>query len=266
MTEPYDSQWWDDRMDPTASDPPQTSTMWRRWRLVDEILQRYYMDFGVAPVFGWTGVELYQVGLASPSCQRAPRYFGRLCDTGLHDADQDDARMLNEHLDGVTLDPYRAHTTEFLHDLSRPWNLFLVDALAHLGLPDAGVVGHERCFHRRGRDLTPLMFRAALLLRVGDSRAISSRNALWTLPSRSDSLANGSEGMGGVEVRRLLQRHGEAAPPGAPRWTAVKHDDRWTLLRNDGHILGATGTVDGARMWRSGASVADIAHAAAQVS
>src|SRR4051794_32970027 len=93
----FDQSWWDDRtMHFGKIDTGglvldgATYTAWVRWRLIDELLRRYYVDIGLEPGFGLIGTELYQVALISPTCQRMPRYFGRLCGTGVHAQDDTD--------------------------------------------------------------------------------------------------------------------------------------------------------------------------------
>src|SRR5215213_2737093 len=90
----FDEAWWDARSMPdgfidTTGLPAEgsSSAAWTRWRLIDELLRRYYVDFGLEPGFGLMGIELYQVAVFSPTCRRAPRYFGRLCGTGIHPED-----------------------------------------------------------------------------------------------------------------------------------------------------------------------------------
>ena len=87
---PFDQSWWDDRslrygiVSDGLPNEGDDFAVWARWRLVDELLQRFYVDIGLEPFFGLLGVELYNVGLASPTCRRHARYFGRLCGTGVH--------------------------------------------------------------------------------------------------------------------------------------------------------------------------------------
>ena len=155
MTQPFDSGWWEER---AASGNEVEGHYWRRWRLIDEILQRFYVDLGIQPIFGWMGTELYQVGLASPCCVRAPRYFGRLCDVGgVHPTDSGDAGMLNKNLGGLTLMPYREHDDDTdrswhpeVDEAQLPWHDYLESAIATLGLAEAGVTGHEAWYESPG--------------------------------------------------------------------------------------------------------------------
>ncbi len=85
-----DQSWWDDHTmhlgafnTSGLAGEGSTYTNWIRWRLVDELLRRFYTDVGLEPGFGLMGGELYQVALISPTCRRAPR-SGRLCGIGLH--------------------------------------------------------------------------------------------------------------------------------------------------------------------------------------
>lgn len=254
---PFDSSWWEERI---ASQSSVEGHYWRRWRLVDAILQRFYVDLGLQPIFGWMGTELYQVGIASPCCMRAPRYFGRLCDGGGVHSEGDDASMVNEKLGGVRLDPFGPvglQADRSWHpdtDQPRvPWDEYLEGAFETLRLSEAGVVGHEGCFHRRGRDLTPLMFRVALLLRVGeDAHGVDGRDFLQHVPTSGDV----GDLQEAVDIMRI---HGEDNPIGAPRSMAVRYRGVWSVLRNDGWVAGGGDVLDARFYWRAGASAERIA-------
>lgn len=256
MTQPFDSGWWEERAASEAD-----GHHWRRWRLIDEILQRFYVDLGIQPVFGWMGTELYQVAIASPCCARAPRYFGRLCDQGgVHPTGSGDVGTVNEELGGLRLAPYREHdddTDSGWHpdadDAGLPWHDYLESSIETLGLAEAGVKGHEACFHRRGRDLTPLMFRIALLLRVGEgSRPIDGHDFLCHVPTNGEA----GELQEAVDILRV---HDESHAAGAPRTMAVRHRGVWFVLRNDGWIGGGNMSINAGDFWRTGASAERIA-------
>lgn len=250
--------WWEHRI---SAQRGEGANFWRRWRLVDEMLQRYYGDQGIQPIFGWMGSELYQVAVASPCCVRAPRYFGRLCDQGGLHPESNDVDMINDHLGGLTLAPYgptgdvtdRSWHPETEELTGTPWFDYLEHSIHVLGLDGAGVAGHEGCFHRRGRDLTPLMFRIALLLRTGDEgHGISGDDFVRHVPTTNDA----GDLQEAVDILRI---HGQENHPGAPRSMAVRHQGIWYVIRNDGVIFGGGDTVDAAAHWRSGATADRIA-------
>jgi len=108
---------------------------WIRWRLIDELLRRYYVDIGLEPAFGLMGTELYQVPLTSPTCRRAPRYFGRLCGIGIHPEDDTDTCSIP----GVEL-AWSGTGGRDLHEGAwTTWSEYLHDAIHTLGLAGAGV-------------------------------------------------------------------------------------------------------------------------------
>jgi len=158
----FDTDWWDARcllggkVD-TCGVPFEGAdhVTWIRWRLIDELLQRHFTDVGLEPGFGLMGTELYNVAIYSPTCQRAPRYFGRLCGPDVHP--EDDSDLVTGQLGDGKLTWAGAAEAEMLHGGSwDSWTSYLQDAIAALGLGTAGIIGHEGCFHRRGKALTPL--------------------------------------------------------------------------------------------------------------
>ena len=136
---------------------------------------------------------------------------------------------------------------------------FREQAIDLLRLGGAGVVGHENCFHRRGRDLTPLIYRVALLLRTDERDGTLENHEMWTIqpwpgatkPSDSRDSAD-----------RLLISHDEADHPGPPRFTGIRRGGHTMVVANDGRIFGKAGQLDAANMWRRGATPRAIAEAA----
>jgi hypothetical protein len=256
----FDQSWWDDRTlrygkvaegEPTGGDDHAT---WTRWRLVDELLQRFYVDIGLEPLFGLMGVELYQVGLASPTCRRHARYFGRLCGAGVHPEHEDFLDV------GVPLAPANLADRDLHEDSWPDWPTYRRDAIRTLGLVNAGVPGHEGCFHRRGKALTPLMYRIALLLRTDGGHGISPYREIITVTGHGEQVLDTSQ------IRPIIEVCGGTIPPGPPRYFAVSHElYDWVALRADGWVATTHGPVDAAALWRSGADPVEIAGAIDQM-
>lgn len=250
----FDQAWWDartltfGRVQPSEHD---TTGYWIRWRLIDDLLQRYYNDFGLEPSFRTLGRELYNVALASPTCQRAPRWFGRVCATaGVHPAR---GPMSSGFLD---LDAANA-----LHaDRWPDWRTYRTAAIATLGLADAGVVGHDGCFHRRGKALTPLVYRIALLLRTEGAEALDMMQDRMVMFSTNDT---GSDPNERRALTAAITACGEdPAPGGPPRFIGVDtRGGSWIALRTDGWIATRNGPFDAAARWRGGDNIETIAAA-----
>jgi len=253
----FDEAWWDARTRrhgrfDTNGVPTEGAVhvAWMRWRLVDELLRRYYTDFGLEPGFGLLGVELYQVALFSPTCQRAPRYFGRLCGTGLHPEREGDA--FTDSL-GLT---WAGLATDSSHEGTWPtWSDYRHHAIRALGLDDAGVTGHEGCFHRRGKALTPLTYRVALLLRTDGGHHLDGLDAMVTVTSEPGDSQHRSA------VVDVITRAGRTVPHGPPRFLGVSTQAGWIALCTDGWVATPAGPVDAAGLWRRGADEEEIAGA-----
>lgn len=234
---------------------------WTRWRLIDELLRRFYVDFGLEPGFGLLGIELYNVALISPTCQRAPRYFGRLSGISV---DAADASSLLSPLDGLPLPWADLPGAGLLDEGTWPtWSDYLAAAIRALGLAQGGVPGHEQCFHRRGKALTPLMYRVALLLRTNsghDQLGLEDQMltvADWDSVQHHDALR---------AVIDIISRAGGTIPPGPPRYIGVYNEIyEWIALRTDGWVATPEGPVDAAGLWRAGANEDEIAGAITEV-
>ncbi|MBK5221565.1 MAG: hypothetical protein JJE52_01545 [Acidimicrobiia bacterium] len=231
---------------------------WMRWRLIDELLQRFYANVGLEPLLGLIGTELYQVALASPTCLRAPRYFGRLCGTGVH-AD-DESGMLSP-LGDVEL--AWAQLGRGSHDHPQTWDTWtghLKDMIGALGLAGASVPGHEGCFHRRGKSLAPLMYRLALLLRTGGGRDLTPQGDAMLTVVRRDGPSSPPESH--EQVVDVIVRAGGDVPTGPPRFIGVRDvQGCWIAVRNDGWLATPQGTIDCASLWRERATVEETAGA-----
>lgn len=259
----FDEHWWDVRTahhgnfdtGGLATDGT-TYVAWIRWRLIDELLRRYYIDFGLEPGFGLMGTELYNVALISPTCRRAPRYFGRLCGIDVHP--EDDGELVSS-LDGLPL-VWAGGGGQTLGEGSwTTWSQYRHAAIRALALASAGVTGHEVCFHRRGKALTPLMYRVALLLRTdGGYDLAPGDDAMLTV-------GNWLNGQHSDEMRRIIdviRGCGGTVPPGPPRYVGVQSEIYgWFALRTDGWIATPVGPIDAAGLWRGGASEEEIAAA-----
>lgn len=264
----FDEDWWDARclrfgkID-TEGVPHEGAVhvAWTRWRLVDELLRRFYIDFGLEPAFGLLGTELYNVALFSPTCRRAPRYFGRLCGTDVHADDDSDLISLTG---GPTLSWADLPMARTLGGGEWPtWSSYLHDAIRALGLTHAGVSGHEQCFHRRGKALTPHMYRVALFLRTnGGHDRVTLDDQMLTVAGlhplqHGDSLN---------KIVDVIRRAGGAIPPEPARYIGVHTETyEWIAIRTDGWVATPLGPVDAAGLWRSGANEEEIAGAITEV-
>lgn len=257
----FDEHWWDvrslrfGRVD-TGGLPHEGATFvaWVRWRLIDDLLQRYYLDFGLEPAFGLMGTEMYMVGLVSPTCQRSPRFFGRLCGNGVHA--EDDSSMVSP-LDGLPL-TWAGLGGGDIHDGTwESWSDYRHAAIRVLGLADAGVSGHEGCFHRRGKALTPLIYRIALLLRTdGGFDLTVGGDGMRTVAGWDTNSADLRP------ITDVITQAGGAIPPGPPRYLAVDNEVYgWVALRTDGWAATPKGPIDIAGLWRRGAGEEEIAAA-----
>lgn len=253
----FDEAWWDartrrhDRYDldgvPTEG---ALHVAWMRWRLVDELLRRYYVDIGLEPAFGLLGVELYQIALTSSTCKRAPRYFGRLCGAGVHPNESADVHpgLVGLRPAGLSVDsPHGGSWAS--------WSAYLHSAIRALGLDGAGVVGHEGCFHRRGKALTPLIYRVALLIRTDGGHRVEDKDAMLTVTLNDDTSRHREA------VVDVITRAGGTVPPGPPRFIGVRTPAGWTALSTDGWVATPAGPVDAAGLWRRGANEEEIAGA-----
>ena len=136
--------------------------------------------------------------------------------------------------------------------LPAPWSVIRVVCFDALDLPSALTQGHERCFHRRGKNAHSLAFTLALLLRTNDGET-------WAGPLTWDTLhkpmSNGHT-HSALAVQQLSREYLNA------RTIAVWSPDRWrsVALTNDGlAFVGEGDPVGVASMWRSGADIFTIA-------
>lgn len=265
----FDDAWWDARMvndrgeiDLTSADFGSAVGAWVRWRLVDDLMSRFYVDYGLEGIFGgWGEAPLYQVRLASPTCERESRYFGRICANGPHVA----TPGAEPSLDVAGLQPYRVQppTEGDVPSHAQVWQTYgdyLTAVTRDLRLADASVVGHEKCFHRRGRSSAQLAFRLAVLLRTSNGAGVAPDDALVTVTPAHEPF-----------LRDVAPWFREPVPVGAPRWLLVTTGstrelpaddgeaqveplaDAW-IITNDGSIHHSGGVVNAREMWRAGAS------------
>jgi hypothetical protein len=163
----FDAGWWDARTlskgDVDTTSGPGTESergSWIRWRLIDDLIDRFYVDLGLEAGFGAIGVELYQVVVSSPNCRRSPRYFGRLCGNHVHTERERLVEGGPWPLDYAATARSDAVEAGTWHN----WGSYRKEAIATLGLDRASVAGHERCFHRRGKSLYQVMWRVGLAI------------------------------------------------------------------------------------------------------
>jgi hypothetical protein len=259
----FDEQWWDLRTVHFGKydtgglvDDGGNYVLWVRWRLIDELLRRYYTDFGLEPAFGLFGTELKDVALMSPTCRRAPRYFGRL--TGMGIKSEDDTILITSPT-GLNLTWAKNPGGSDSEGPWESWSEYRQHAIRTLGLATAGVTGHQGCFHRRGKTLTPLMYRVALLLRTnGGYDLMFLDDAMLTVGSWMSLQHNDAF----ASISRVIADCGGSIPPGPPRYIGVEHEIyKWIALRTDGWIATPAGPVDAAGLWRAGANEEEIASA-----
>lgn len=262
--EPFSAAWWDSRTltsegvdTRTAPEGPEGIARfnWIRWRLVDELLRRYYRETGLEPGFTVEQVELYNVLLWSPNCSRSAQYLGRLCAAGTHGSTAEEATWPLEN----PLPGFGGGQSEPLDNVLIPtWGEYLKAAIAALGLTNSGSPGHESCWHRRGKAVYPLVYRVALLLRTA-GRGVKDYNEIGMVsypmvtygisPSERD------------EIERVLSSHDEPLE-GPPRGVIVRRQSHpWVVLRSDGHLFTRSGSLNFREMWRAGSSESEIAKA-----
>jgi len=267
-----DTSWWnrrtvtDGKVVESNSRSMLARRMWIRWRLVDDFLKRFYLDYGLEPLFGHMGVEWYQVGLWSPHCRRAPRYFGRLCFDRLgHFHNADDSDLLPPtavKVNPASLRPERDLEAAARRRVWPSWSAYLQDAISALGLAEGGVSGHENCFHRRGKSLLACMYRVAVLLRTSGSawsqvRQETDRRLLISYPPVGADF--GEQGMT-AEILSVLEVSGAPLdPPVASYFVVRRADSRWIALRTDGWIATPSGPMDAAAAWRGGTNEDQLA-------
>lgn len=261
----FDEAWWDARTlvhGYVVHTLHQPRDFWVRWRLVDDLVQRFYLDFGLEPIFSNMGVEHYQVGLASPACRRAPRYFGRLCGSGgVHSGHEFDLETVNGvRLEACLEGDKDAHGVEAL-----TWEEYRIRAIEAMGLATAGVVGHEGCFHRRGKSMTPLMYRLAVLLRTEGVGHLDFTDVgmITRTPKAAKAYPEDVR-----HIDEIIRSCGQSPDvPGPPRYTGVRlWTYQWVALRNDGWVATANGPLDAAELWRRGNDIETIAAAIAALS
>ena len=218
---------------------------WIRWRLMDELLRRYYLDIGLEVGFGQQGIELYNDPLWSPNCSRTPRYFGRLCANHVHSAIEETWEELGES--------FRGGTQDFVSEGVWPtWSDYLGTAIETLGLESSGVPGHAGCWHRRAKAAFPLVFRVALLLRTGgEIGPTQMHDGMYTYPG-VDEYLDGT-------ILTLLKDNGELEGT-TPRGLVVRREEEpWIAIRSDGWVLARHGSTHIREMWLKGADEMAIA-------
>lgn len=227
---------------------------WIRWRLVDEVMRRFYVDFGLEPGFGFNGVELYNPIIWSPHCRKARRYFGRLCRHG-HFHSEADPHLLAQLDLGIAYANLRPVPEEKVGPWLS-WPDYLKDAIASFGFNEAGVAGHERCFHRRGKSLTPVMFRAGILLRTEGQPwkrvSLDDGRSVYSYPPRGHAALD-------EEHLSFLIPFGEHPP--ASYYVVSWGEKPVAALRTDGVVTTRMGEIDAGALWRGGASEQEIAAA-----
>jgi hypothetical protein len=254
----FGEEWWDaktmtlDGLD-TRGEPTIPRLLWIRWRLIDELLRRFYLDVGLEVGFGPLGMELYNDPVWSPNCERAPRYFGRLCANHVHSAINDECPELAP--------AYLGGAQDYMPENVWPsWSEYLASAIEALGLGEAGVPGHEGCWHRRGKAILPLVFRVALLLRASGVDLRNSRQGMCTYPCHDGEDPCNRDDVAGLDaVFTLLDQRGELAGS-RPRGLIVRQNEEpWIAIRADGQVFTRHGDTDVRAMWQAGDGEAAIA-------
>ena len=223
-------EWWDRRTHPWGSETSADATTlsWRRARVAHDVIWRWYTELGVVPMpheptHGNGGQE--RLTLMSPLCQLDRRAFASL--DRHHDGWHAVAGRIGD-LETWDVEPGGLTGPE-------AWRHTRQLAFAALRLEAARRPGHNQCFHRRGRDLTPVMWTLGLLIRTYGGRS-------WDAPLTWDGLyqptVNGHTFSAVGPATNTEDPYGGETPAGADgRAIAVYQPGEWrgVVLTNDGH-------------------------------
>jgi len=255
-------QWWEQRTHPFGSLSPadELTLAWRRARLAHDAIWRWHTELGVTalPVgsdFG-TGDQEPLV-LASPLCTKSSRAF---LQTNAHDVGWSRPAQT---WDGVE----RRDTTVGTLDGIDPWRSLRMQAFQAAGFAAVRGPGHEGCFHRRAKDITPVTWTIALLLRTYGGR-------MWGGPVTWDALFapttnDHTYSAVGPALGMPEDLHHDPAAltvPADGRAIVVytTQQSRGVVLTNDGHAWINGADVDFGSEWRSGEDLSEIARKLAE--
>jgi hypothetical protein len=226
----------------TTADPPplleRGRTDWVRLRLARDLHERYFHRLGLQALPAEYGPGPGTLVLASPFCVRAPRFLGKLADSGVP-SDSSYEPDLPPHTVGEHL--------ALSKGAWKSWTELLQATIEVLDLDGAHVQGHASCHHRSSRALYPVVFDVAILL-------ASQPGGSW----RDDV---SFEWVRAASHAGSFASHLDVPHDHFGRYSAVYRSD-WhgVLLRNDGIVTSWDGTtIDAGAAWRGGSSTLDIA-------
>lgn len=248
-----DASWWDERtLGAGGPDDGEGRAHWRRWRLAIDLHHRFYRDFGLEvrhDFFEPMDGDLYSYPVWSPTCRTIPRYFGRLSSAVIH-GDQSDAELLTPGISPAGL------AKGDILDVSGPcevWSEYLAGAIAFLGLLDLPPRVHRDCFHRRRSALYPIAYEVALLLRTELGTRVGGPGMVAQNPSGDDLIS-----------QMVRQRENKSLADRPPRYLILLGPglEPAAAVRSDLAIATPQGWIEGADLWRRGASIFDVAETA----
>ena len=166
-------EWWLERTsgEPTAPDFTWAITRWQLAQVAHDLVWRWHTPLGVVPFPSQPGEGFEPLVVASPQCLRSAASFALV----------DDQTM--GWSTGVQIGDLPVPATE----PGSPRSLSRLEArrafFSALRLEDHLTAGHEKCFHRRSKDITPVMWTIGLLIRTHNGMT-------WRTPRTWDTIIN----------------------------------------------------------------------------
>lgn len=222
------------------------------------MLWRWYTPLGVFPFPLEPDAGPGVFNLASPLCTRQAAFFATL--------ESAEPRWTSENSGALiaSAPDVQAGVFRGIDGANELTNL-----IAALGLPDYLKPGHEHCFHRRSRDLSPVMWTVGLLLRTHGGRGWDYSRIWATILDRNGASWTNGHSEWGLRYALWGPRHDDwpyddsdhrdgrftvvYQPPGKNEpWSSV-------ALRNDGWAYTNGEPTDVGARWRAGESIVDLA-------
>lgn len=249
--------WWQERTHPFGplSPPDELTLSWRRARLAHDAIWRWHAELGVTvlpvgPDFGLGDQE--PLVLASPLCTRSPTAFMQ---TSAHDAGWSRPAL---HWDGVE----RRDTSAGTLDSIDPWHTLRMQAFQAAGFASVRGPGHESCFHRRAKDITPVSWTVALLLRTYGGRSWAGPitwDALFAPTTNYHTYTAVGPALGLPEEKHYDPEVLTVPADGRAIVVYTTQRNRGVVLTNDGHAWIEGADVDFGNEWRAGEDLDEIA-------
>lgn len=258
--------WFRERIDVSSTQMDNIErNAWIAAYLAHEVTWRWHTSLGITAYPSGPGEPGERLDLASPHCLVRPTYFATLEPADASWVPRDGESTL-QHRPGVEVGSFRGFELPMeLQSLTKS-----------LGLEEYQVPGHERCFHRRSKDLMPLMWTIALLLRTNGGES-------WRGPRTWDVIAQGKLG-GGQWTNGHSTSALQVAMNSGPdyEWTDQVSEEQsgryivvynwgfegWhpVALRNDGvAFTQGNRVIEVGRRWRAGERLTDLATEIAEV-